>query len=139
MVDEPTSNSSIWWGSVTQRMTEEHFDGLHKRVIDHYRGRRLYARDMFAGADAATRIPIRVVNETAWHNLFAAQLFIKPASLGLQAEDPQFTVLNAPTCNADPSVDGTNSKTFIAVHFGKRLILIGGTAYAGEIKKSIFT
>lgn len=139
VVDESTSSSSIWWGSVNQRMSEEHFDGLHKRVIDHYRGRRLYARDMFAGADAATRIPIRVVNETAWHNLFAAQLFIKPNSLGLKAEDPQFTILNAPTCDADPAVDGTNSKTFVAVHFGKRLILIGGTCYAGEIKKSIFT
>ena len=94
---------------------------------------------MFAGADPATRMPIRVVTETAWHNLFAAQLFIRPEPGSTGHHDPTFTILNAPTCQADPDTDGTRCGTFVVIHFGKRLVLIGGTAYAGEIKKSIFT
>ena len=139
VVEEPSSRDSVWWGTVNQPMSEANFDGLHKRVLEHYRGQRLFVRDMFAGAEEATRMAIRIVTEDAWHNLFAAQLFIRPEPGSTAAHDPSFTVLNAPTCKADPAVDGTNSDTFVVLHFGKRLILIGGTAYAGEIKKSIFT
>ncbi|MFQ5494204.1 MAG: phosphoenolpyruvate carboxykinase (ATP), partial [Phycisphaerae bacterium] len=120
-------------------LSEEHFDALHRLVIDHYRGRNVYVRDMFAGADEAHRLPIRVVTETAWHNLFASQLFLRPEPGTTAGHKPEFTILNAPGCQADPSRYGTRSGTFVVIHFGKRLVLIGGTAYAGEIKKSIFT
>ena len=139
LVEEPTSKNAIGWGKVNRPISEENFDRLHRRVIDHYRGRRLYVRDMLAGAEEATRMPVRVVTETAWHNLFAAQLFIRPTPGSTTGHNPRFTILNAPTCEADPATDGTNSGTFVVVHFGKGLVLIGGTAYAGEIKKSIFT
>lgn len=139
LVEEPSSRDAVWWGKVNRPISEAHFEGLHRRVLEHYCGRRLYVRDMFAGADEATRLPIRIVTETAWHNLFAAQLFIRPAPGSTGRHNPKFTILNAPTCQADPAVDGTRSGTFVVIHFGRGLILIGGTAYAGEIKKSIFT
>ena len=139
IVEEPGSRDAIWWGKVNKPISEAHFDALHRRVIEHYRGRKLYVRDMFAGAEEATRISIRVVNETAWHNLFASQLFIRPEPGSTGHHNPKFTILNAPTCEADPATDGTRSGTFIVVNFSKGLILIGGTQYAGEIKKSIFT
>ncbi|RJP33335.1 MAG: phosphoenolpyruvate carboxykinase (ATP) [Phycisphaerales bacterium] len=139
VVDEPTSSEHIWWGNVNQRMSAEHFDRLHRRLANYCAGRDLYVRDVYAGADPATRLAIRVVNESAWHNLFAAQLFIRPPTGSTLDFTPGFTVLNVPGCKADPATDGTNSTTFIALNFQKRLVLIGGTAYAGEIKKSVFT
>ncbi len=139
MVDEPSSRDAIWWGKVNRPISEAQFDALHQRVLAHYRGRRLYVRDMFAGAEADTRLPIRVVTETAWHNLFASQLFIRPEPGSTASHAPRFTVLNAPTCMADPEIHGTQSGTFVVIHLGKGLVLIGGTAYAGEIKKSIFS
>lgn len=139
LVNEPSTCNEIWWGPVNRPISEAQFERLHRKVVEHYQGRRLYVRDMLAGADPATQIPIRVVTETAWHNLFAAQLFIRPALGSTADHDPQFTILQAPTCEADPAADGTNSGTFVVVHLTRRLVLIGGTAYAGEIKKSIFT
>src|SRR3990172_4311244 len=139
MVEEPFSKEAIAWGTINEPLSEQHFDRLFEHVTEHCRGRRLYVRDMFAGADEATRIPIRVVTETAWHNLFAAQLFIRPAPGSTGDHDPQFTVINVPSCQADPPRHGTRSGTFIVIHLARRVVLIGGTAYAGEIKKSIFT
>ncbi|MHC5111040.1 MAG: phosphoenolpyruvate carboxykinase (ATP) [Planctomycetota bacterium] len=138
-VEESSTKDDIDWGKVNQPISAAHFDSLHQRMIAHFKGRDVYVRDMFAGADESTRIAIRVVNETAWHNLFAAQLFIRPETGSTEEHDPQFTILNAPSCKADPEKDGTRSEVFVAISFAKKLILIGGTAYAGEIKKSIFT
>lgn len=139
LVKEPTTQDDIWWGPINQPINEVQFNSLHNRVLEHYRGRTLFVRDMSVGADEETRVPIRVVTETAWHNLFAAQLFIRPRPGTTADHEPQFTILHAPTCEANPETDGTRSGTFVVIHFPKRLILIGGTAYAGEIKKSIFT
>ena len=139
IVEEEATRDCIEWGPVNKPISEEHFDRLHRRMIEHYRGRTLFVRDMFAGADESTRVPIRVVTETAWHNLFASQLFIRPEVGTAGRQEPRFTVLNAPSCEADPATDGIRSKTFVVVHLTKGLVLIGGTAYAGEIKKSIFT
>ena len=139
IVEQAESKNEIWWGKVNKPISESHFDSLHRRVIEHYKGKNIYVRDMFAGANAANQLPIRVVTETAWHNLFAAQLFIRPEPGSTANHAPRFTILNAPSCMADPSVDGTASETFVVVNFSKGLILIGGTEYAGEIKKSIFT
>ncbi len=138
IVQEDSTTDQIWWGSVNRPISEARFDALHEHVLDHYRDQKLFVRDMFAGADEATRLPIRVVTETAWHNLFASQLFIKPSG-STDGHEPQFTILNAPTCKADPAIHGTNSGAFIVLHLARGLILIGGTAYAGEIKKSIFS
>lgn len=92
----------------------------------------------FAGADKRNQLPIQVVNEYAWHNLFAQQLFIRPTEEELKTHEAQFTILSAPNVKADPLTDGTNSETFVVVSFERRIILIGGTEYAGEMKKSIF-
>ncbi len=139
IVEEPTSKDLVCWGKTNQPISEAQFDTLHRRMIDHYKGKRLYVRDMFAGADAESRLAIRVVTESAWHNLFASQLFIKPEPGSTATHDPTFTVLNAPTCLADATEDGLHSETFVVLNLAKRLVLIGGTAYAGEIKKSIFS
>ncbi|MGB0717153.1 MAG: phosphoenolpyruvate carboxykinase (ATP) [Phycisphaerae bacterium] len=138
-VEEPSTQGDIAWGAVNRPLSEESFDKLYARITSHFEGRRVYVRDMYAGADESTRISIRVINEQAWHNLFATQLFIRPELGSTAHHNPQFTIINAPSCKANPETDGTRSETFVVIHFARRLILIGGTAYAGEIKKSIFT
>jgi len=138
IVQDAAARDVIDWGKINQPISEAHFEALHELVLEHYRGRNLYVRDMFAGAAEATRLPIRVVTETAWHNLFASQLFIRPGN-STDHHEPKFTILNAPSCKADPKRHGTNSGTFIVLNLSRGLILIGGSAYAGEIKKSIFS
>jgi phosphoenolpyruvate carboxykinase (ATP) len=136
--DELTAES-VHWGPVNQPFGAEKFDSLYDRVIDYLRDRELYVQDLFAGADPEYRLPIRVVTELAWHALFARQLFIRPTQQDLHSHQPDFTVISAPEFHADPLHDGTNSGAFILVNFTRRTVLIGGTAYAGEIKKSIFS
>lgn len=138
IVEEDATKDQIWWGAVNRPLSESQFDALHDHVVKHYRSQKLFVRDMFAGADDRTRLPLRVITETAWHNLFASQMFIKPTD-STDGHEPRYTILNAPTCKADPAIHGTNSGTFIVLHLSRGLILIGGTAYAGEIKKSIFS
>lgn len=139
IVEEDQTRNHIWWGKVNKPVSEATFNNLHKRMCDHLRKKRIYVRDMFAGADEVTRVPIRIITESAWHNLFASQLFIRPATGSTGSHDPKFTVICAPTCKADPTADGTRSETFIIIHLTKGIAIIGGTAYAGEIKKCIFT
>jgi len=136
--DELTAES-VHWGPVNQPFEAGKFDSLYDRVIDYLRDRELYVQDLFAGADPEYRLPIRVVTELAWHALFARQLFIRPTQKDLHSHQPDFTVISAPEFHADPLHDGTNSGAFILVNFTRRTVLIGGTAYAGEIKKSIFS
>ncbi len=139
IVDEPTASDDIWWGDVNAATSEENFERLHAKVLAYFQNRDLYVQDLYAGADPDYRLPVRVVSESAWHAMFAANMFIQPGHGELQDFVPGFTVLHAPYLHADPERDGTNSQTFIVVHFGRRLVLIGGTSYAGEIKKSIFS
>ena len=140
IVREPTSDPNIWWGTVNRPMEAEQFEGLRSRLLAHLQGRDLFVQDCYAGADPDYRIPIRIITETAWQSLFARNMFIRERDPErLQAHQPEFTVICAPSFNAQPAVDGTNSEVFILVHFGSKLVLIGGTSYAGEIKKSIFT
>lgn len=140
IVQDDICEDFIEWGDVNRPIDEESFDNLFRKVtaylhdkneLFHFRG--------FAGADPNHRLPIEVINEYAWHNLFARQLFITPTDEEFAAHQSDFTVIYAPTYKADPAVDGTNSETFILVSFKKRIVLIGGTQYAGEIKKSIFS
>lgn len=136
--DEVTSQH-VDFGFINQPLTPDQFDGLHRRMVDYFRGRRVYVRDMFAGADPTARLPIRVVTEFAWHNLFCEALFVRPERGGTANHDPRFTVLCAPNCKADPDRDGIRSETFVVLNLSRGLVLIGGTQYAGEIKKSIFS
>jgi phosphoenolpyruvate carboxykinase (ATP) len=138
-VEEPESSDKIWWGEVNVAMSQADFEGLHKKVLAYFENRELFVQDLNAGADPEYRLPVRVVSESAWHSLFARNMFIRPGHDALAGFEPGFTVLHAPNLEADPAVDGTNSGAFIAVSFARRLILVGGTSYAGEIKKSIFS
>ncbi|HLR22733.1 MAG TPA: phosphoenolpyruvate carboxykinase (ATP) [Pseudogracilibacillus sp.] len=137
--DEETADK-VDWGSVNQPIDEDKFDKLYQKVISHLSEQdELFSFKGFAGADESYRLPVEVINEYAWHNLFARQLFITPTEEELENHVPGFTVINAPTCLADPEKDGTNSEAFVLISFKKRIVLIGGTQYAGEIKKSIFS
>ena len=140
IVREPGSQDKIWWGKVNRPISQEKFDRLHHKMLDYIENRDLFVFDGYVGADPKYRMPIRVITEYAWHNLFARNMFIRELDLEKLAHHvPQFTVIDLPGFQAEPEVDGTNSKTFILVDFGQRLVLIGNTEYAGEIKKSIFT
>ena len=136
---EPVHQDKVHWGAVNQPMSEEHFDQLYKRLMAYLQGRDLFVQDCFAGADETYRLPVRVITETAWHNLFVRNMFIQASDQELAEHIPQFTVIQAPNFHAVPAEDGTNSEVFVVVHFDKKLVLIGGTQYAGEIKKSIFS
>jgi phosphoenolpyruvate carboxykinase (ATP) len=140
MVKEGSSETHIWWGEVNRPISEDTFHHLWGRLQGYLQRRRLYVQDCRAGADPKYTVPLRIVSETAWHSLFARNLFIQlKARQELEEHVPEFTLVHAPKFKADPAVDGTESEAFIVVHFGKGLVLIGGTSYAGEIKKAVFT
>lgn len=139
VVDEASVHDKINWGPVNQPISEEKFQLLHQDVMAYLQEKELFVFDGFAGADETYRLPIRVVNEFAWHNLFARQLFIRPSAEELAAHTAEFTVVYAPSFKANPAVHGTNSETFIVLSFEQKTVLIGGTEYAGEMKKSIFS
>ena len=140
IVREPSSESKIWWGEVNRPFEEERFRHLLLRLEAYWQGKDIFIQDCYAGADPAYRLRLRVVTEDAWHSMFARTMFIRIFDQDeIEAIDPDFTVINAPRFTADPELDGTNSEAFIMVHFGRKLVIIGGTSYAGEIKKSIFS
>ncbi len=138
VVKESSSASNIAWGKVNRPMSEEQFEVLHADLRNSLSGKELFVLDCYAGADPEYRLPVRVINEFAWHNLFCRNLFIDDPSAA-DAVAPRFTIIDAPGFKADPARHGTNSEVVIALNFAKRLVLIGGTSYAGEMKKSIFT
>ncbi len=139
VVKDASTANKVWWGPINVPFEPAQFDRLHGDLCEYLEGRDLYARDCFAGADPDYRLPIRVINEYAWHNLFAANMFVEAGDGELARHVPEFTVINAPDFEADPAKHGTNSGTFIVVNFARKLVLIGGTSYAGETKKSIFS
>lgn len=140
IVKEASVADKIAWGAVNQPISEEHFNKLYTKVLEYLKEKEeLFVFKGFAGADRNYRLPIQVINEYAWHNLFVHQLFIRPTEEELTTHESGFTIVSAPNFKADPAVDGTNSEAFIMVSFEKRIVLIGGTEYAGEMKKSIFS
>src|SRR5882724_511610 len=139
LVQEPDSTGQIWWGKVNQPIAPEQFARLRADVEAHLSGQELFVRDVYAGADPAFRLPIRFMTPNAWHALFVYNMFLRPADGELSSFEPEFEVLHAPEFHADPAIHGTKSGTFIIVSFAQRTILIGGTRYAGELKKSIFS
>jgi phosphoenolpyruvate carboxykinase (ATP) len=139
-VREPSSADKIWWGTVNMECTEENFDTLHQRMMAYFQNRSAFVQDAYVGTNPDHRLPIRIVTETAWHNLFARNMFVRIFDPDrLRNHVPEYVVLHAPNLSARPEIDCTSSGAFIHVHLGKKIILIGGTRYAGEIKKSIFT
>jgi phosphoenolpyruvate carboxykinase (ATP) len=137
---EPSSEANIAWGAVNRPMSAGHFETLRRDLMASLQGAELFIQDCAAGADPEYRLPIRVITEYAWHSLFARNLFIvNPDPDAAAAQVPQFTVVDSPSFKADPPRHGTSSGVVIALSFAERLVLIGGTSYAGEIKKSIFS
>jgi len=138
-VKEPTSQDAIWWHPGNQPIASAKFDQLLGRMEEFVATHDVYTQDVFACADARFRLRVRVTTELAWHSLFARNLFIRPSADELMNFEPDFTVIALPSFKAEPQRDGTRSETFILVNLGRRIVIIGGTGYAGEIKKSIFT
>jgi len=139
IVKEPSSEAKVWWGDQNVAIDGEKFDALLVKAQAYLADKEIYSRDCYAGSDPANRLNVRVYTEYAWHSLFAGHMFIDPPAAELASFRPEFTVINAPGFNAVPQADGTRSGTFILLNFKRKIILIGGTAYAGEIKKSIFS
>ena len=140
IVKEPASEKNVWWGKVNKSIDEEKFNRLFAKMMAYIQGKDLYVEDCYVCADERYRLPIRVITEAAWHNLFARNMFRRyKDQTELEKHDPKFTVIQMPNFHANPENDGTNSEVFVIINFAKRLVLIGGTSYAGEIKKSIFT
>jgi phosphoenolpyruvate carboxykinase (ATP) len=138
IVEDALTRDKVNWGKVNQRFDPARFDELLKRVLLDMRERDLFVQDLFAGADPGYRLPIRIVTQYAWHALFVKQLFVRPTAEELAMHEAEFTVIAAPEFEAVPERDGTKSGTFIITDFTRKIVLIGGTRYAGEMKKSIF-
>ena len=136
--DEKTSET-VWWGEINISFDRDKFDALLARMKNYLSDKDLFVRDGFAGADPNHRLNLQVINTLAWHNLFCHNMFIRPSKEELKTFQPDFTIICAPEFQADPSIDGTISPNFVILNLTERMILIGGTAYAGEIKKGIFS
>ena len=140
IVKEPSSLEKIWWGSENKGMEEKNFMNLFYRLEAYLQNKDIFVQDCYAGADADYKIPVRVITETAWHSLFVRNMLIQTKSWQEALDHhPDFTVINVPRFHAVPELDGTSSEAFILINLGKKLVLIGGTSYAGEIKKAVFT
>ena len=138
IVDEPSSHDDVWWGGFNQPISEERYDALRKRLVDHVNNREVFVQDLFVGADKRFRRSVRAYTETAWASIFCDNLFIRPTAADLKGFAPNFTIIDAPSFRADPERDGVRSTTVVLVHLGRQEILIGGTHYAGEMKKGAF-
>jgi len=139
-VDEPASRESIWWGKINIGYPEDRFDALLNKMITSLKGGNVYAQDCYAGADPNYRYPVRIITTYAWHSIFARNMFIPPLDHeAARRFVPEITVLHCPGFLADVKVDGTRSPTFVVINVNRKLIIIGGTSYAGEIKKSVFS
>jgi phosphoenolpyruvate carboxykinase (ATP) len=139
VVKDALTADKVAWGAVNQPFDSGKFDALYSRVMEYLDERELFVQDLFCGADTNYRLPLRFVNEFAWHNLFVRQLFIRPNAAELRTHKAEFTVIAAPGFKANPRRDGTVSEAFVILNFTERIVLIGGGAYAGEMKKSIFS
>jgi phosphoenolpyruvate carboxykinase (ATP) len=138
IVKDAASEPHIWWDN-NKAMTLAAFDALFHSMIAYAQGRELYVQDLFGGADPTHRLPVRVVTELAWHSLFIQHLLIEPRAGEHDSFVPEYTIITLPGFHADPKIHGCESGTVIAVNFSKKIVLIGGTSYAGEMKKSVFT
>lgn len=139
IVRDSTTENTVWWGKVNVPMTPDHFAALKEDFLKAVGEKEtLYVADLFGGSQPEHRVNVRVINELAWHNLFIRTLLVRPTVEELGDFAPEYTIIDLPSFRADPERHGTNSETVIAVNFTEKLILIGGTKYAGEMKKSVF-
>ena len=138
VVDAKTENT-VWWGEVNQKFDSDKFAKLLDKVLKHLAGKTIYARDAYACADPTYKLNIRVFNETAYHNLFCNNLFLRPTAQELTNFAPEWLIINAPSFKAVASEDGTRQHNFTMIDFSRKIILIGGSGYTGEMKKGIFT
>jgi len=135
IVREPSTESKIWWSTINKGIEEKKFTHLFHRLQAYFQNKDLFIQDCYAGAARKYKIPIRVITETAWHSLFARNMFIQMKSPQESRDHhPEFTIINAPRFHSITELDGTSSEAFILLHLGKKLVLIGGTSYAGEIR-----
>ncbi len=139
IVKDEITASQVWWGTVNCPFDPEKFDQLYIKMIRYFEGKELYVRDCYACADWRYRLNIRIINEYPWSNLFAFNMFLRPEEKELKFFEPQWLILNAPGFRADPKADGTRQHNFSIIDFKRRIILVGGSAYTGEIKKSVFS
>jgi len=140
IVREATSENHVWWGQYNRPMAADKFEELFARMQGFFQGRDVFVQDVYVGADPAYRMPIRIITELAWHSLFARNMFIPPqTNEEYRRHVPEFTIIAAPSFKGIPQIDQTATNTFIALNFAQHLGIIGNTAYAGEIKKSVFT
>ncbi len=136
--DEHTAGK-VWWGDINLPISSASFERLHAKMLGFLADKKVYVRDAYAGADKTHRIKLRVVNTEAWHNLFCYNMFIKPEQHQLRSFEPNFTIINCPGFEAHPQTDGTRQANFAIINLSKRIILIGGTGYSGEMKKGVFS
>ncbi|MBS0502884.1 MAG: phosphoenolpyruvate carboxykinase [Proteobacteria bacterium] len=139
IVRDAETENSVWWGKTNKGMTPDHFQALKQDFLAHLKTKpELFVQDLFGGSQPEHRVRVRVINELAWHNLFIRTLLVRPDAADLAGFEPEYTIIDLPSFQADPERHGTRSETVVAVNFSEKLILIGGTAYAGEMKKSVF-
>lgn len=139
IVKDEITKDAVWWGSVNLEFDSEKFDKLYDKVVDFMSNKELYARDAYACADPNYKMNLRVVTELPWSNLFAHNMFLRPSEDELKNPSPEWTVICAPSFKADPAVDGTRQHNFAILNFTRKIALVGGTGYTGEIKKGIFS
>lgn len=139
IVKDKITEDKVWWGTINIPFAEDKFDALYDKVISYLNGKEIYVRDSFACADRDYRLNIRVVNEHPWSNMFAYNMFLRPTEKELESFTPEWTVINAPGFMANAEEDGTRQHNFAILNFTKKIALIGGTGYTGEIKKGIFS
>ncbi|SIT79184.1 phosphoenolpyruvate carboxykinase (ATP) [Pontibacter indicus] len=138
VVKDAKTENTVWWGDINIAYDPEKFDRLYDKMVDFLKDRRIYVRDAYAGAHPDYRLNLRIVNTQAWHNLFCNNMFLRLEKEELKDHTPNFTIICAPEFEADPEVDGTRQPNFAIINFTRNIILIGGTGYAGEMKKGIF-
>ena len=139
IVFDDLTHDKVHWGKVNKQLPTETFEKLSQKMKKFVGGKELFVFDGFVGADPENRLPIRIITDHAWQSLFAHQLFIRPSAAELESHEPELTVMCINDFEAIPEIDGTNSNAFILINLTKKLVLIGATNYAGEIKKSVFS
>jgi len=139
IVKDAGNENTIWWGDINQPFSPEAFDVIHREMTSFLEDKKIYVRDAYAGADPEFRLNLRIINTLSWHNLFCYNMFIRPTAADEENFSPEFTIICIPEFKADPAVHGTRQGNFVLLNFSKKLVLIGGTAYAGEMKKGIFS
>ncbi|MCW8979976.1 MULTISPECIES: phosphoenolpyruvate carboxykinase (ATP) [Altibacter] len=139
IVKDDVTRDKVWWGNINIPFPTNMFDALYDKVVDYLSEKEIYVRDSYACADDAYRLNIRVITEYPWSNMFAHNMFLRPTEAELESFDPEWLIVNAPGFKADPEVDGTRQHNFAILNFTKKIALIGGTGYTGEIKKGIFS